>query len=97
MPIGAALMNGIVASVVIVLAPILPNQDLFWAFFSLNVVLFLLSYIPVFPAFISLEKLIPIHHVRLKLTENRDFKSFSGFANDYDYYFTDFHSSAFRF
>lgn len=32
MPIGAALMNGIVASVVIVLAPILPNQDLFWAF-----------------------------------------------------------------
>ena len=59
MPIGAALMNGIVASVVIVLAPILPNQDLFWAFFSLNVVLFLLSYIPVFPAFYKLRKIDP--------------------------------------
>ncbi len=54
---GAALMNGIVASVVIVLAPILPNQDLFWAFFSLNVVLFFLSYIPVFPAFYKLRKI----------------------------------------
>ena len=97
MPIGAALMNGIVASVVIVLAPILPNQDLFWAFFSLNVVYSCYRISQFSQLFISLEKLIPIHHVRLKLTENQDFKSFSGFTNDYDYYFTDFHSSTFRF
>ncbi|MBP2623855.1 APC family permease [Streptococcus oricebi] len=56
MPIGSALANGFVASFVVVLAPLLPNQDLFWAFFSLNLVMFLLSYIPVFPAFYRLRK-----------------------------------------
>ena len=49
MPVGAAMMNGIVASVVVVIAPILPNQDLFWSFFALNLVMFLLAYLPVFP------------------------------------------------
>lgn len=58
-PIGAALMNGVVASIVVVIAPILPNQDLFWAFFSLNLVMFLLSYVPVFPAFYKLRKIDP--------------------------------------
>ena len=46
MPVGAAMMNGIVASVVVILAPILPNQDLFWSFFALNLVMFLLAYLP---------------------------------------------------
>ena len=96
MPIGAALMNGIVASVVIVLAPILPNQDLFCTFLLECRPILVIVY-PSFPSFYKLRKLIPIHHVRLKLTENQDFKSFSGFTNDYDYYFTDFHSSTFRF
>ena len=59
MPIGAALANGLVASLVVVIAPILPNQDLFWAFFSLNLVMFLLSYVPVFPAFYRLRKIDP--------------------------------------
>lgn len=59
MPIGAAIMNGIVASVVVIIAPILPNQDLFWAFFSLNLVMFLLSYVPVFPAFYKLRQIDP--------------------------------------
>lgn len=59
MPIGSALMNGIVASIVVIIAPILPNQDLFWAFFSLNLVMFLLSYVPVFPAFYRLRKIDP--------------------------------------
>lgn len=59
MPIGAAIMNGIVATVVVVIAPILPNQDLFWAFFSLNLVMFLMSYVPVFPAFYKLRKIDP--------------------------------------
>lgn len=59
MPTGAALMNGFVASIVIIIAPILPNQDLFWAFFSLNLVMFLLSYVPVFPAFYKLRKIDP--------------------------------------
>ena len=59
MPTGAAIMNGIVASIVVIIAPILPNQDLFWAFFSLNLVMFLLSYVPVFPAFYKLRKIDP--------------------------------------
>lgn len=59
MPIGSAIMNGAVASLVVVIAPFLPNQDLFWAFFSLNLVMFLLSYMPVFPAFYRLRKIDP--------------------------------------
>lgn len=58
-PTGAAIMNGLVATIVVVLAPFLPNQDLFWAFFSLNLVMFLLSYVPVFPAFYKLRKIDP--------------------------------------
>lgn len=59
MPNGAAILNGLVAAVVVIIAPILPNQDLFWAFFSLNLVMFLLSYIPVFPAFYRLREIDP--------------------------------------
>ena len=59
MPTGTAIINGIVASIVLLLAPILPNQDLFWSFFALNLVMFLLAYIPVFPAFYKLRKIDP--------------------------------------
>jgi amino acid transporter len=59
MPIGTAVINGVVASIVLLLAPILPNQDLFWSFFALNLVMFLLAYLPVFPAFYKLRKIDP--------------------------------------
>lgn len=59
MPTGAAVMNGIVATVIVVAAPLLPNQDLFWAFFALNLVMFLMAYIPVFPAFLRLRQIDP--------------------------------------
>ncbi len=59
MPTGSAIMNGIVASVLVVVAPFLPSQDLFWSFFALNVVTLLMSYIPVFPAFLRLRKIDP--------------------------------------
>ncbi len=59
MPSGAAFMNGIVASVVIVIAPFIPNQDLFWCFFALNLVMLLLAYLPVFPAFLKLREIDP--------------------------------------
>lgn len=59
MPTGAAIMNGIVASVIVIIAPILPNQDLFWSFFALNLVMFLLAYLPVFPAFLKLRAIDP--------------------------------------
>lgn len=59
MPTGCAVVNGIVASIIVVVAPILPNQDLFWSFFALNLVMFLLAYLPVFPAFLKLRKIDP--------------------------------------
>lgn len=57
MPIGSAVMNGLVASLVLIIAPFMPNEDLFWSFFALNLVMFLLSYLPVFPAFLKLRKI----------------------------------------
>lgn len=63
MPIGSALMNGIIASIIAVIGVILsvvaPESDLFWTFFSLNLVLFLISYLPVFPAFLKLRRVDP--------------------------------------
>lgn len=57
MPIGAAVMNGAVASIILIIAPWIPNQELFWCFFALNLVMFLLAYVPVFPAFLKLRKI----------------------------------------
>ena len=63
MPTGAAVMNGIVASIVVIIGVVYshfyPDSELFWSFFALNLVLFLISYLPVFPAFLKLRKTDP--------------------------------------
>lgn len=59
MPTGAAIMNGVVASIVVFVGAFLPNSDLFWSFFALNLVMFLISYLPIFPAFLKLRKTDP--------------------------------------
>lgn len=60
MPIGAVFTNGIVAAVVCILGTIMtvfaPDSSLFWTFFALNLVLLLISYLPIFPAFLKLRK-----------------------------------------
>lgn len=56
MPVGGVLVTAVVSSVVVIAAPFIPNQDLFWSFFALNLVMFLMSYIPVFPGFLKLRK-----------------------------------------
>lgn len=60
MPVGSALINGIVASIVCLLGVFMevffPESSLFWTFFALNLVMFLLSYVPIFPAFLKLRK-----------------------------------------
>lgn len=56
MPVGTGYLNGVVATVLVIAAPFIPNQDIFWAFFSLNVVALLLSYTLMFPAFWKLRK-----------------------------------------
>lgn len=59
MPVGTAVMNGIVASIVVVIGAFMTDPNLFWSFFALNLVMFLLSYLPIFPAFLRLRKTDP--------------------------------------
>lgn len=59
MPVGGIMVTAIVASLVVIAAPFIPNQSLFWSFFALNLVMFLMSYIPVFPGFLKLRKTDP--------------------------------------
>ncbi len=59
MPIGANLTNGVIASAVVLIAPFIPSEDVFWSFFALNMVTLLLSYIMLFPAFRKLRQADP--------------------------------------
>lgn len=63
MPVGAVFINGIVAAVICVLGVamtlIAPESALFWTFFALNMVLLLMSYLPIFPAFLKLRRTDP--------------------------------------
>lgn len=67
MPIGAGIINGIIASILCIASPFIPNQDIFWAFFSLNVVALILSYALMFPAFWKLRKIDPNHERPFKV------------------------------
>ncbi len=63
-PKGAAIMNGVVASALVIIIPVgkalFPSfegfEDIFWAFFALNLITLLLSYVLMFPAFLKLRK-----------------------------------------
>ena len=59
MPIGTGYLNGIVATILVIAAPLIPNQNVFWSFFSLNVIALLLSYTMMFPAFWKLRQQDP--------------------------------------
>lgn len=56
-PIGAAIINGIVASILILISHFIPNNDIFWNFFALNMITLLLSYVFIFPSFLKLRKI----------------------------------------
>jgi amino acid transporter len=61
MPIGAPIVNGVVASLIVIVSTIIyyvnPNSNnMFWAFFSLSIIMLLLSYMFIFPAFLKLRK-----------------------------------------
>jgi amino acid transporter len=62
MPDGAAIINGVVASLILCIQ-LIPNDfianNIFWMLFGLSVVFLLLTYIPMFPAFIKLRKVDP--------------------------------------
>lgn len=63
MPVGAAMVNGVVAALICVLGVVMtliaPQSELFWTFFALNLVLLLMSYLPIFPAFLKLRRVEP--------------------------------------
>lgn len=59
MPIGANITNGIIASLIVIVAPLIPSEDVFWSFFALNMVTLLMSYILMFPAFLKLRRIDP--------------------------------------
>ena len=57
----ASIMNGVVASIIVIIGIILGEisesaSNLFWTFFSLSLVTLLISYIPLFLAFLKLRK-----------------------------------------
>ena len=57
----AAILNGVVATIIVVVGMIMDNlsenaSNLFWTFFSFSLVTLLLSYVPLFPAFLKLRK-----------------------------------------
>ena len=61
-PYMASILNGVVASVIVILGIILGQvsesaSNLFWTFFSFSLVTLLISYIPLFPAFLKLRKI----------------------------------------
>jgi glutamate:GABA antiporter len=68
MPIAVSIMNGIVSSTVVIIEPFISNQDLFWNFFALNLVMFLSSYVPMCPAFLKLRKIDPDRKRGFKVT-----------------------------
>ena len=57
MPTGAAVMNGLLASAIVIIGALLPESDLSWSFFALNLVMLLVSYVVMFPAFLKLRKI----------------------------------------
>jgi amino acid transporter len=64
MPKGAAIVNAVVASIIVIVGCVLPSineeaDSLFWGFFNLSIITLLMSYIPMFPAWLKLRKLDP--------------------------------------
>jgi amino acid transporter len=55
-PFGASIVNGVVASILVLAAPLIPNEDMFWGFFALQIITLLLSYVLLFPAFHKLRR-----------------------------------------
>lgn len=80
MPTGAATVTGIVASLVVVAAPFIPNEDMFWSFFALNLVMFLLSYVPMFPGFLKLRKNDPDRERPFKVPGGKGLLTFMAYA-----------------
>lgn len=63
-PVGAAVLMGIVSTLVLLLYGLLSgsNEDLFWSLFAFSAVIFLLPYQGMFMAFVKMRVVDPDHH-----------------------------------
>ena len=57
MPLGASVINAVISSAIVILGAVVPNTDVFWQFFAMNMIILLLSYIMIFPSFLKLRKI----------------------------------------
>ena len=58
-PVGSSILIGIVASLMVVVVPFIPNPDIFWGFFALQIITLFFAYLLMFPAFKKLRKSDP--------------------------------------
>jgi amino acid transporter len=62
-PFGASMVNGVVASVLVLAAPLITmitgDEEIFWSFFALQIITLLASYVILFPAFKKLRRIDP--------------------------------------
>jgi len=58
-PIGSSILIGAVTSLMVVVVPFIPNPDIFWGFFALQIITLFFAYLLMFPAFKKLRKIDP--------------------------------------
>jgi len=58
-PLGASVLNGVIASMMVIAVPFIPNPDIFWGFFALQIITLFLAYLLMFPAFKKLREIDP--------------------------------------
>ena len=56
-PLGATIMSSVVASIMVLAAPFIPDPDIFWGFFALQILVLLIPYVIMFPAFKKLRRI----------------------------------------
>lgn len=60
-PTKSNILNGVIASVMVIVVPFLPDQNAFWNFFSVGVFTLMIAYIPMFTAFVKLRRVDADH------------------------------------
>jgi len=58
-PIGSSIIIGIIASLMVIVVPFIPNPDIFWGFFALQIITLFFAYLLMFPAFAKLRRVDP--------------------------------------
>jgi len=58
-PIGSIIFIGVISSLMVIVVPFIPNPDIFWGFFALQIITLFFAYLLMFPAFAKLRKIDP--------------------------------------